>query len=332
MVYVSPLKALTNDIEKNLREPLRGIAEVAGEMGLFAPHIRVSVRTGDTSEAERAKMAKVPPHILVTTPESLYILLTAAKSRDRLRHVQTVIVDEIHAVARDKRGSHLSLTLERLDAVCGRKLQRIGLSATQRPVELVAKFLIGSRRTNEDGTPACQIVDLGHLRKLDVDVQIPQLPLQHVCSMDMWAQTYDRLVELINENRTTLIFVNTRSHCERLARQLEERLGVEKVGAHHGSMSRGQRLKAEEKLKAGELRALVATSSLELGIDIGTIDLVCQEIGSTRLAFNRRTGCNARGGAGHNLASIFRRSAFVSCRRWTSCARARRWLARSATA
>ncbi|MEI6233619.1 MAG: DEAD/DEAH box helicase, partial [Planctomycetota bacterium] len=272
VVYISPLKALSNDIEKNLREPLSGIAEIAHDMGLMVPPITVGVRTGDTPAAERLKMSKTPPHILVTTPESLYILLTAEKSRQRLRGVKTVIVDEIHAVARDKRGSHLALSLERLDALCPTPPQRIGLSATQRPVDLVAKFLVGTKRLNTDGSPRCSIVDLGHLRKIDLSIEIQPLPMQHVCSMDMWAALYDRLAVLINENRTTLIFVNTRSLCERLAHHLEERLGAEKIGAHHGSLSRAQRLRSEDRLKAGELRALVATSSLELGIDIGSID------------------------------------------------------------
>ncbi len=306
VVYVSPLKALSNDIEKNLREPLLGIAEIANGMGLIAPHIRVAVRTGDTPAADRLKMTKTPPHILVTTPESLYILLTAEKSRQRLRAVKTVIVDEIHAVARDKRGSHLALSLERLDALCAKPPQRIGLSATQRPVELVAKFLVGSKRLNADGSPRCAIVDLGHLRKIDLSIEIPPLPLSHVASMDLWSSVYDRLTQLVKENRTTLIFVNTRSLCERLAHHLEERVGAEKVGAHHGSLSRGQRLRSEEKLKAGELSALVATSSLELGIDIGSIDLVCQ-IGITASigAILQRAGR-----AGHNLASISRGKIF----------------------
>ncbi len=322
VVYVSPLKALSNDIEKNLREPLAGIAEAAGEMGLLAPLIRVAVRTGDTSAAERLKMTKIPPHILVTTPESLYILLTAEKGRQRLRNVKTVIVDEIHAVARDKRGSHLALSLERLDALCAKPPQRIGLSATQRPVELVAKFLVGTKRCGGADIPVCQpgqtgmsappdaprcaIVDLGHLRKIELAVEIPALPLMPVASMDLWAATYDRLTQLINENRTTLIFVNTRSLCERLAHHLEERIGAEKIGAHHGSLSRAQRLRSEERLKAGELSALVATSSLELGIDIGSIDLVCQ-IGITA---SIGSILQRAGRAGHNLASISRAKLF----------------------
>ena len=306
VVYISPLKALSNDIEINLRAPLAGITAVASEMGLITPPIRVGVRTGDTSAADRLKMTKTPPHILVTTPESLYILLTAEKSRQRLRGVKTVIVDEIHAVARDKRGSHLALTLERLDALCPKPPQRIGLSATQRPVDLVAKFLVGTKRLNADGSPRCSIVDLGHLRKIDVSVEIPPLPLGHVTSMDMWATTYDRLTELINENRTTLIFVNTRSLCERTAHHLEERLGAEKIGAHHGSLSRAQRFRSEERLKSGELRALVATSSLELGIDIGSIDLVCQ------LGITASIGSilQRAGRAGHNLASVSRAKLF----------------------
>ena len=305
-VYISPLKALSNDIEKNLREPLAGISAAAHEMGLIAPKIRVAVRTGDTLAAERQRMLKTPPHILVTTPESLYILLTSEKSRQRLRSVRTVIVDEIHAVARDKRGTHLALSLERLDALLQSPAQRIGLSATQRPVELVAQFLVGAKKLNADGSPQCAIVNLGHLRKIEVSVETPPVPLSHVCSMETWALTYDRITALIQQNRTTLIFVNTRSLCERLAHHLEARLGQEKIAAHHGSLSRAQRLRSEERLKAGELSALVATSSLELGIDIGSIDLVCQ-IGVTASIGSL---LQRAGRSGHNLNSVSRAKIF----------------------
>jgi len=306
VVYVSPLKALSNDIQKNLREPLDGICKAAHEMGMLVPEIRVVVRTGDTLASERQLMLKRPPHILVTTPESLFILLTAAKSRERLKNVRTVIVDEIHAVAKDKRGAHLALTLERLDALCQKPPQRIGLSATQRPVELVAEFLVGNKRRNPDGSARCEIINLGHLRKVDVSIEIPEIPLESVCSYETWGNVHDRLTELIKANRTTLIFVNTRSLCERLAKQLTERLGPDKVTSHHGSMSRLHRLAAEEQLKAGSLSALVATSSLELGIDIGSVDLVCQ-IGVTHSisALLQRVGRS-----GHSLTGISRGKLF----------------------
>ena len=291
VVYVSPLKALSNDVKQNLTVPLTGVRDVLLRMGLLSPEIRVWVRTGDTPAYERQKMLGKPPHILVTTPESLYILLTAAKSRRVLRTVRTVIVDEIHAVARDKRGSHLALTLERLDALASEKPVRIGLSATQKPIEEVARFLVGTRRLEGAGNPRCTIIDTGHARKLDLAVEVPGSPLTAVCSNETWEEIYDRIAALVRAERTTLIFVNTRRLAERVTMHLSKRLGEDKVTSHHGSLSRAQRLRAEQRLKAGELQALVATASLELGIDIGTVDLVCQ-IGSPRsiATFLQRVG------------------------------------------
>jgi ATP-dependent Lhr-like helicase len=275
VLYVSPLKALGNDIQKNLEVPLGEIVQLAGQRGLLMPEIRTAVRTGDTLAHERRAMLVRPPHILVTTPESLYILLTAGKSREVLKTVETVIVDEIHSVADDKRGAHLTLSLERLERLTGKRLARIGLSATQKPIEIVAEFLTGSER------PAPAVVNVGHRREMDLAVEVPGSELGAVASNEMWAEIYDRLAELAKQHRSTLIFVNTRRLAERVAHHLGERLGTEAVAAHHGSLSRKLRLTAEKKLKAGEIRALVATASLELGIDIGSIDLVCQ-IGSTR--------------------------------------------------
>jgi ATP-dependent Lhr-like helicase len=270
VLYVSPLKALGNDIQKNLEIPLGEIFAMAGERGLLMPEIRTAVRTGDTLMHERRAMLKRPPHILVTTPESLYILLTADKSRAILRDLETVIVDEIHAVADDKRGAHLTLSLERLEALTYRPPVRIGLSATQKPIEEVAHFLTGSSR------PDPVIVNIGHKRKLDLAVEVPTMPLGPVASNEMWDEVYDRLVALVAQHRSTLVFVNTRRMAERLAHQLGERIGEENVAAHHGSLSRKLRLAAEKKLKEGQVRVLVATASLELGIDVGTVDLVVQ--------------------------------------------------------
>jgi ATP-dependent Lhr-like helicase len=275
VLYVSPLKALGNDIQKNLEVPLGEILQMAGERGLLMPEIRTAVRTGDTLMQERREMLKRPPHILVTTPESMYILLTAEKSRAILRDVETVIVDEIHAVADDKRGAHLTLSLERLEVLANRKPVRIGLSATQKPIEQVAHFLTGS------GRPDSVIVNIGHRRTLDLGVEVPSSPLGPVASNEMWDEIYDRIAELVGQHRSTLVFVNTRRLAERVAHQLGARLGEEAVAAHHGSLSRKLRLAAERKLKNGEVRVLVATASLELGIDVGTVDLVCQ-INSTR--------------------------------------------------
>ena len=332
VLYVSPLKALGNDIQKNLEMPLGEILALAGERGLLMPEIRTAVRTGDTLQPERRAMLKRPPHILVTTPESLYILLTSERSRAILRDVETVIVDEIHAVADDKRGAHLALSLERLDALTHRRPVRIGLSATQKPIEDVAHFLTGKctsaakaeglsgepfrsaesaappkgvepskaavaaaahhqgatqrgqdgRATaGEDAGATCSdsmpvIVNVGHKRKLDLAIEVPPMPLGPVASNEMWDTIYDRLVELVRQHRSTLVFVNTRRMAERIAHQLGERMGEENVAAHHGSLSRKLRLAAERKLKEGQVRVLVATASLELGIDVGFVDLVVQ--------------------------------------------------------
>src|SRR5581483_6677370 len=275
VLYVSPLKALGNDIQKNLEVPLGEILQMAGERGLLMPEIRTAVRTGDTLMPERRAMLKRPPHILVTTPESLYILLTAEKSRAILTDIETVIVDEIHAVADDKRGAHLTLSLERLERLAKRRPVRIGLSATQRPIEEVAHFLTGSDR------PSPVIVNIGHKRALDLAVEVPGSPLGPVASNEMWDEIYDRISELVGQHRSTLVFVNTRRLAERVAHQLAARLGDDAVAAHHGSLSRKLRLAAERKLQSGEIRVLVATASLELGIDIGTVELVCH-VSSTR--------------------------------------------------
>ena len=276
VVYVSPLKALGNDIEKNLREPLSGLAEAARGAGLAAPEIRAAVRTGDTPASRRQALLRRPPHVLVTTPESLYLYLTGEKGRRSLASVRTVIVDEIHAVARDKRGAHLALSLERLEALAGRRPQRVGLSATQNPVEEIARFLVGAGRTRADGSPRCAVVEVGRRRDLDLSVEIPRDELSSVASGEQWAETYDRVAELVRAHRTTLVFANTRRLTERAAHALADRLGEAAVAAHHGSLSRARRLDAEERLKRGELKAIVATASLELGIDVGTVDLSVQ--------------------------------------------------------
>jgi ATP-dependent Lhr-like helicase len=270
VLYVSPLKALGNDIQRNLEQPLGEIVQLAERRGFLMPEIRTAVRTGDTLMHERRAMLKRPPHILVTTPESLYILLTAEKSRAILRDVQTVIVDEIHAVAGSKRGAHLALSLERLEAITRHKLNRIGLSATQKPLEMIAHFLTGA------GRPDPVLVNIGHKRHMDIAIEVPRSELGPVASNEMWDEIYDRIADLVRQHRSTLVFVNTRRLAERVAMHLGERLGEDSVAAHHGSLSRKLRLEAECKLKAGELSALVATASLELGIDIGTVDLVCQ--------------------------------------------------------
>ncbi len=270
VLYISPLKALGNDIQKNLEVPLGEILQMAGERGLLMPEIRTAVRTGDTLPHERRAMLKRPPHILVTTPESLYILLTAEKSRAILRDVETVIVDEIHAVADDKRGAHLTLSLERLEALTRRPPVRIGLSATQNPIEEVAHFLTGN------GRPDPVIVNIGHQRQLDLAVEVPASQLGPIATNEMWDEIYNRLVELVEQHRSTLVFVNTRRLAERVSHHLGERLGDDNVAAHHGSLSRKLRLNAEKRLKEGQIKVLVATASLELGIDIGTVDLVVQ--------------------------------------------------------
>src|SRR4051794_25259173 len=274
VVYVSPLKALSADIHLNLAEPRREIRQLAEESGIEAPRITAAIRSGDTPAAERAAMLKKPPHILVTTPESLYLLLTAERSREMLRTVRTVIVDEIHAVVESRRGAHLALTLERLAHVAREPVQRIGLSATVKPIEQVGNWLIGSSAKQGPYSPA--IINAGHRRTLDLALELPSSPLEAVMSGEVWEETYDRLTELIKAHRTTIVFVNTRRLAERVARHLGERLGEQAVTAHHGSLSKETRLDAEERLKGGNLQALVATASLELGIDIGHVDLVCQ--------------------------------------------------------
>ncbi len=289
ILYVSPLKALSNDVQKNLSEPLAEISAALPDVD-----IRTLVRTGDTPQADRQAMVKQPPHILVTTPESLYLILTSERAREMLRTVRTVIVDEIHAVARDKRGSHLALSLARLDALTGKRAQRVGLSATQKPIDEIARFLVGTN------APPPDIVDSGHARTLDLSIEIPGSPLEAVMAGEVWEEVNTRIAELIAEHRTTLVFVNTRRLCERLAMQLSERLGADLVTSHHGSLSREKRLEAEERLKRGELKALVATASLELGIDIGAVDLVIQ-VGSTR---SIATLLQRVGRSGHRLASV----------------------------
>lgn len=303
VLYVSPLKALSNDIHINLEQPLAGIGAELQRLGLPPVDIRTAVRTGDTPQAERNAMRKRVPHILVTTPESLYVLLGSESGRQMLRDVRSVIVDEIHAIAGNKRGSHLALSLERLEALCERPLVRVGLSATQKPIDAVARFLVGTERP-------CEIVDIGHGRARDLALEVPPVPLEAVMSNDAWALVYDRLAALAGEHRTTLVFVNTRRMAERTTRHLAERLGGAVVAAHHGSLAREQRLTAEQKLKRGELRVLVATASLELGIDIGDVELVCQ-LGSPRsiAAFLQRVGR-----AGHQVAGVSKGRLFPSSR------------------
>ena len=292
VVYVSPLKALAVDIAENLQRPLREITEVATELGLDAPDVRVAVRTGDTTSAERARMTRNPPSFVVTTPESLYLLVTSARGREALRTVDTVIIDEIHAVARDKRGSHLALTLERLEALCERRPSRVGLSATQRPIEVVARLLVGDR-------PLPAIVDAGHQRCLDLAIELPEGELEAVTSAEQVSDVLDRIAAHVREHHTTLVFVNTRRLAERFAHQLGERLGDDVVAAHHGSLSKDRRHRVETRLRAGDLKALVATASLELGIDIGPVELVCQ-IGSPRsiATFLQRVGRSNHSRAG----------------------------------
>jgi len=315
IVYVSPLKALSNDVRINLEVPLAGIRDELLQLWLPDVEIRTMVRTGDTPQAERDKMRKRPPHIVVTTPESLYILLGSASGRRMLATTRTVIVDEIHALAPNKRGAHLALSLERLDALCGRRLVRIGLSATQKPIGEVARFLTGADAAAPD-EPACRIVDAGHVRARDLALELPEAPLEAVMSGDVWGQVHARLEALIAEHRTTLIFVNTRRMAERLARHLSERLGKDKVTAHHGSMAKEHRFDAEQRLKRGDLKALVATASLELGIDIGDVDLVCQ-MGSPRAiaAFLQRVGRSGHAVGGTPKGRLFplSRDELVEC-------------------
>jgi ATP-dependent helicase Lhr and Lhr-like helicase len=325
VVYVSPLKALSNDVQKNLEQPLREIQQLALARGYLGTEIRTAVRTGDTLPSERARMLRNPPHILVTTPESLYLLLTAAKSREHLRSIRTVIVDEIHAVADDKRGAHLALTLERLDAlVCGENRlspgtflvgrstppQRIGLSATQNPIELVAEFLTGRNPARKPAT----IVQVGQRRQLDIAIEIPSDELGSVTTNAMWEEIFDKLAAHARAHRSTLVFVNTRRLVEKIAFALSERLtpelGPDCVAAHHGSLSRELRLDAEQRLKNGEVRILVATASLELGIDIGNVDLVCQ-IASTRAV---AVAMQRVGRAGHWRGAIPKGRLFATTR------------------
>lgn len=310
VVYVSPLKALSNDIQRNLQQPLEGIQQELRAMGVPEFEIRTLVRTGDTPSSERAKMIKRPPHIVVTTPESLYLLLTSEGGRRMLQTTRTLIVDEIHALVRDKRGSHLSLSVERLEALVGEKLVRVGLSATQRPIEEVARFLVGTGGIKPDGDPGCTIIDTGHARRLDLAIETPSSPLEAVMSGEVWQETYDRIAQLILEHRTTLVFVNTRRMAERVCRFLGERIGDENVTSHHGSLAKERRLAAEQRLKAGELRALVATASLELGIDIGAVDLVCQ-LGSTR---SIATLLQRVGRSGHTVGGFPKGRLFPSSR------------------
>ncbi|HEY7784703.1 MAG TPA: DEAD/DEAH box helicase [Pyrinomonadaceae bacterium] len=357
VVYVSPLKALSNDIQVNLQIPLEGIQQELKALGLPEVNIRTLVRTGDTPAAERTAMTKRPPHIVVTTPESLYILLTSDGGRRMLQTTHTLILDEIHAVVGDKRGSHLALSVERLETLVQQHrlssesekksevndsqqqvalfnetsanrtidnrqssivnpLTRIGLSATQRPIEEVARFLVGSENISPEGAPNCTIVDSGHARKLDLAIELPESPLEAVMSGEGWDEIYDRLAQLIREHHTTLIFVNTRRLAERVARHLGERVGDVNIAAHHGSLARDQRLAAEQRLKAGELSALVATASLELGIDIGDVNLVCQ-VGSVRsiASFLQRVGRSNHTVAGFPKGRIFplSRDELVEC-------------------
>ncbi len=333
VVYVSPLKALSNDIQRNLEQPLAGISAEMLALGSHAPEIRAAVRTGDTSQTERAAMRRTPPHILVTTPESLYLLLTSASGREMLTTVRTVIVDEIHAVAQTKRGAHLALTLARLSANAAQPVQRIGLSATQKPIEEVAKFLVGGsvpgtksrsspeRQASLDLGPSgelrllvpgttTRIVNSGHVRERDINLVMPSAPLEAVMSGEVWATVYDQLAKLIEEHHTTLVFANTRRMVERVSRHLAERLGEEHVAAHHGSLSKETRFDAEQRLKAGSLKVMVATASLELGIDIGDVELVCQ-LGTPRSisVFLQRIGR-----ANHSVGGVPKGRIFPSSR------------------
>jgi ATP-dependent Lhr-like helicase len=330
VVYVSPLKALSTDIHKNLAEPRIGIRRIAEELGIEAPKITAAVRTGDTTTSQRAAMLKTPPHILVTTPESLYLLLTSERSREMLRTVRTVIVDEIHALIGSRRGAHLALTLERLQQVAERPLLRLGLSATQKPIEDVARYLVGTRAQGRGpraegahepppslspqpsalGPHNVVIVDEGHRRAMDLSLEVPRSRLEAVMSHEVWDEYYARLTELIAEHRTTLVFVNTRKMAERVARHLSERLGEDSVTAHHGSLSKEKRLDAETRLKTGQLKALVATASLELGIDIGHVDLVCQIGSPHRIA----TLLQRVGRSGHTVSGLPKGRVFPASR------------------
>ncbi|MCF4996269.1 DEAD/DEAH box helicase [Pseudomonas syringae] len=317
VVYVSPLKALSNDIRLNLQNPLAGITEQLRQMNLPQLQITTAVRTGDTPQKERAAMRKNAPHILVTTPESLYVLLGSESGRKMLGTTRTVIVDEIHAMAAGKRGSHLALSLERLQALCPEPLTRVGLSATQKPIEAVSRFLVGRDRP-------CEIVDIGHARPRDLGIEVPPVPLSAVMANDVWELVYDRLAELAREHRTTLIFVNTRRLAERLSRHLSERLGKQAVAAHHGSLAKEFRLDAEQRLKRGELQVLVATASLELGIDIGEVDLVCQIASPRSIAgFLQRVGRSGHQVGGTPKGRLFAtsRDDLIECAALLDCVR-----------
>ncbi len=317
VVYVSPLKALSNDIQINLQNPLAGITEQLRVMGLPELQINTAVRTGDTPQKDRSAMRRTAPHILVTTPESLYVLLGSDSGRQMLGTTRTVIVDEIHAIAASKRGSHLALSLERLQALCAVPLMRIGLSATQKPIEAVSRFLVGRDRE-------CEIIDIGHARPRDLDIEVPPVPLSAVMANDVWERVYDRLAALAREHRTTLIFVNTRRLAERLSRHLSERLGKEAVAAHHGSLAKEFRLDAEQRLKRGELQVLIATASLELGIDIGDVDLVCQIASPRSIAgFLQRVGRSGHQVGGTPKGRLFAttRDDLIECAALLDCVR-----------
>src|SRR5437899_6206157 len=300
LVYVWPLKALSNDIRKNLQEPLAGIRTLLAQTNGRQIDVRAEVRTGDTTAAQRKALITKPPHILVTTPESLYLLLTSDSGRGMLRTARTLILDEIHAVVDDRRGAHLALSIERLAALTKQPLQRIGLSATQKPIEEVARFLVSSGAVDKAGNPDCEIIEIGHRRVLDLAIELPKSALEAVMSNEVWEEVYHRLAELIQAHRTTSVFVNTRRMAERVTQHLSELLGADAVTSHHGSLSARLRLDAEDRLKQGELRALVATASLELGIDIGSVDLVCQ-LGTTRAI---ATLLQRVGRAGHKRSGL----------------------------
>src|SRR5438093_1180625 len=324
VVYVSPLKALSNDIRKNLQEPLAGIRALLRETERREIEMRAEVRTGDTSAAQRQALVKKPPHILVTTPESLYLLLTSESGRRMLSTARTLILDEIHAVVDDRRGAHLALSVERLAALTKNPPQRIGLSATQKPIEEVARFLVGTRDVDGACNPDCEIIDIGHRRELDLAIELPSSPLEAVMSNEIWEEIYRRLAELIKAHQTTLVFVNTRRMAERVTHHLSELLGADAVTSHHGSLSAKLRLDAEDRLKRGELTALVATASLELGIDIGSVDLVCQ-LGTTRsiASLLQRVGRaeHKRGGLPKGRIFPLSRDELVECAALLCCIR-----------
>ncbi|HSS17255.1 MAG TPA: DEAD/DEAH box helicase [Candidatus Dormibacteraeota bacterium] len=328
VVYVSPLKALSNDIRKNLQEPLVGIRALLQQPNGREIDVRAEVRTGDTTAAQRQALIKKPPHILVTTPESLYLLLTSESGRRMLATTRTLIMDEIHAVVDDRRGAHLALSVERLAALTksasGGPLQRVGLSATQKPIEEVARFLVGAHAVDAVGNPDCEIIDIGHRRELDLAIELPKSPLEAVMSNEVWEEIYHRLAELIQAHRTTLVFVNTRRMAERVTHHLSELLGADAVTSHHGSLSAKLRLDAEDRLKRGELKALVATASLELGIDIGWVDLVCQ-LGTTRsiATLLQRVGRaeHKRGGLPKGRIFPLSRDELVECAALLRCVR-----------